>query len=109
MTAKNRSERPSAIVWINERQALVGRSTGEGIAMVNITRGIDQETQYLAHVVHEIGDGERVMVVGSGPMRLALEREYVSISHRPDRLMSVPAIARVDGAEIADRLLRHAA
>ena len=103
------TKRPTAVVWINEGQALVARSTGDGISMVEITRGVHPETQYLAHIVHEIGDGERVMIVGSGPLRLALEREYVSISHRPDRLISASTIARADGAEIVDRLLWHSA
>ena len=102
-------ERPSVVVWINPHQALVAREGGDRISMVEIDRGGDPEARYLAHVVHEIGDGERVMIVGSGPMRLALEREYVSINHRPDRLMSVPPIARADGAQIVERLLRPAA
>lgn len=102
-------ERPSAVVWINEGRAFVGRSSGDRTSMVEVTRGADPETQYLAHVVHEIGDGERVVIVGSGPLRLALEREYVSISHRPDRLVSMPAIARTNGAQVVERLLGHAA
>jgi hypothetical protein len=108
-TGDTNTERLSAVVWMDEERALVARSSGDGISMVEIARGVHPETQYLAHVVQEIGDGERVMVVGSGPLRLALEREYVSINHRPDRLISVAAIARADGAEIVDRLLRHAA
>ncbi len=108
-TSDTNTERPNAVVWINAHQAVVARAGGDRISLVEIDRGGDPETQYLAHVVHEIGDGERVMIVGSGPMRLALEREYVSIHHRPDRLISVPPIARADGALIVERLLRPAA
>jgi hypothetical protein len=110
MTTRDTStERPSAVVWINAGKTLVARSNGDRISMVEITRGVEPETQYLAHVVHEIGNAEGVVIVGSAPLRLALEREYVSISHRPDRLVSMPTIARADGAEIVDRLLGHAA
>jgi hypothetical protein len=102
-------DRPGVVVWINAHRALVARAGEDGTSMVEIDRGRDPELQYLAHIVHEIGNGERVTIVGSEPMRLALEREYVSISHRPDRLISVPPIARADGALIVERLLRPAA
>ena len=111
MTSKQtQGRRPSAVVWINERHAIVAKTAGEDrISMAEVDRGVEPEMQYLAHVVHEIGDPERVMIVGSSPVRLALEREYVSISHRPERLVAVPASARGDGAEIVDRLRRLAA
>ena len=102
-------DRPGVVVWISSHQALVARKGEDRVAMVEIDRGGDPESQYLAHVVHEIGNGERVVIVGPGPMRLALEREYVSINHRPDRLISVPPIARADGAQIVEHLLRPAA
>jgi hypothetical protein len=79
------------------------------ISMADIERGTEPEQQYLAHVVHEIGDRERVMIVGPTSVRLALEREYVAISHRPDRLVSVPRSAGASGAELVDRLARYAA
>jgi len=105
-----KARRSSAVVWINERHAIVARTQGENrISMADVARGAEGETQYLAHVVHEIGDRERVVIVGASPIRLALEREFVAISHRPDRLIAAPPSARDDGAEIVDRLRRLAA
>jgi hypothetical protein len=111
MTSRETQERrPSAVVWINERHATVARvRENDRISMAEIERGTDPEQEYLAHVVHELGEEERVMVVGPGSVRLALEREYVSIGHRPDRLVSVPPSARRSGAELVDRLARYAA
>jgi hypothetical protein len=109
-TNETEERRPSAVVWINERHATVARmGEDDRISMNEIDRGTGPELQYLAHVVHELGDQERVMIVGPGPMRLALEREYVSISHRPDRLVSVRPKTRRSGAELVDLLGRYAA
>ena len=101
--------RPDAVVWVDERHAIVARTDDGGIATTEIRRVGQAETRYLARVVHEIGDREHVMIVGPYPIRLALEREYVAISHRPDRLIPVPSAARGAGGEILDRLERLAA
>lgn len=102
--------RPSAIVWINGRHAIVARTRGaDTVSMVDVDRGVEAETEYLAHVVHEIGDRERVLILGPSSMKLALEREYVSISHRPDRLVAAPPSGGGNEADFVDRLRRLAA
>jgi hypothetical protein len=111
MTTSETEERlPSAVVCINERHATVARmGEDDRISMAEVDRATEPELQYLAHVVHELGDQERVLIVGPGSMRLALEREYVSISRRPDRLVSVPPITRRNSAELVALLGRYAA
>ena len=101
--------RPDAVVWVDERHAIVARSDDGGIATTEVRRVGQAETRFLARVVHEIGDRAHVMIVGPYPIRLALEREYVAISHRPERLIAVPPATRGAGAEILDRLERLAA
>jgi len=101
--------RPDAVVWVDERHAIVARSDNGGIATTEIRRVGQAETRFLARVVHEIGDREHVMIVGPYPIRLALEREYVAICHRPDRLIAMPPAARGAGARILDRIERLAA
>jgi hypothetical protein len=97
--------RPDAVVWIDEARAIVARLEPEGrIATVEIRRLQQPEARYLSHVVHEIGNHEHVLVVGPHPIRVALERRYVGVSHRPDRLMPVPPAARAAGAEMLERL-----
>lgn len=108
-TTSARELRPDAVVWVDERHAIVARSEDGGIATTEIRRISQPETRYLARVVRELGDREHVMVVGPQPIRLALEREYVAISHRPERLVGVPTGARDAGAEILERLERLAA
>ena len=101
--------RPDAVVWVDERHAIVARADSGGIATTEIRRVGQAEERYLARVVHELGNREHVMIVGVSTVKLALEREYVAISHRPDRLIPAPAAARQAGAEILERIERLAA
>src|SRR5919112_1157944 len=81
---------PSAIAWIDARQAIVVAIDHDGlITTCEIGRGDLAEASYLAHVVRVIGDRQRVMIVGPSSVRLALEREYVAIFRRPERLVDV--------------------
>jgi hypothetical protein len=101
---------PDAVVWVDERHAIVARTGDEGgISTIEVRRAMRPEPRYLADVVHEIGNRERVMIVGPSLPRLALEREYVAISHRPDRLIAVPAGTGKAGAAILGRIERLAA
>jgi hypothetical protein len=100
---------PDAVVWVDERHAIVARADVEGIATTEVRRVGQAELRYLARVVHEIGDRQHVMIVGPQPIKLALEREFVAISHRPDRLTPPPPDARNDGVAILDRFERLAA
>jgi hypothetical protein len=110
MTGPAPSElRPDAVVWIDERHAIVARADIEGIATTEVRRVGQPEIRYLARVVHELRDREHVMIVGPQPIKLALEREYVAISHRPDRLLAPPPAARRGGPEILERMERLAA
>jgi hypothetical protein len=108
-TAATWDLRPDAVVWVDERHAIVARSEDGGIATSEIRRVGQPEARYLARVVHEIGDREHVMIVGPQPIHLALEREYVAISHHPDRLIPTPPRAHGAGAEILSRIERLAA
>ena len=100
---------PDAVVWVDERHAIVARADSGGIATTEIRRVGLTETRYLARVVHEIDDRKHVMIVGPQPIRLALEREYVAISHRPDRLVAAPPAARGAGVDVLGRIERLAA
>lgn len=100
-----KEQRPDSVVWIDERRAIVAQldATGE-ISTVEIRRLHLPESRYLGHVVHEIGAHEHVMVVGPQPLRLALERRFVAVGHRPDRLIAAPATRRRYGEHLVDGL-----
>ena len=110
MTTRQRNPEPSAVVWVDADHAIVASTDPDGgFATEKIDRGAESETAYLAHVVHEIGDRPTVSVVGPSSVRLALEREFVAISHRPERLVGIPMSARAAESQILERMRRLAA
>ena len=88
-------QRPDAVVWLDAGHAIVAmRDPAGAIATVEINRRHQAEPRYLAAVVHEVGDHQRVMLIGPEPLRLALERRFVAVTHRPDRLVAAGPRAR---------------
>jgi hypothetical protein len=99
--------RTSAVAWIDDRHAVVARNADDGsvaVAEVGHPGPSGSDATYLARVVDEIGDQERLVLLGPGTARLALEREYVTIHHRPDRLIDVEPSGPLDRAALVDRL-----
>ena len=100
----------SAVVWINGRQAIVNTMSRDGrILTSEINRGLQPELSFLALVVRVIGDRDRVLILGPSSVRLALEREYVAIFRRPDRLVDVEPAGTIDAEELVVRLRALAA
>jgi hypothetical protein len=94
----------SAVVWINGRQAVVAAMSHDGIATCEISRGSLPQSSYLAQVVRVVGDRQRVVILGPSSVRLALEREYVAMFRRPDRLVDVEPAGPVSRDDLVDRL-----
>ena len=100
----------SAVVWINGRQAVVAGMSDDGrISTCEITRGWMREQPYLAQVVRAIGDRQRVLILGPNSIRLALERDYVAMYRRPDRLVDVEPAGPFSSDELVDRVRTLAA
>jgi hypothetical protein len=100
----------SAAIWVNGRSALIALMDSDGqISTCEIDRGIEPELSYLAIVVHAIGDRERILILGPSTTRLALEREYVALYRRPDRLVDVEPGDVFDRGELVQRLYELAA
>ena len=96
-------QRPDSVVWIDERHAILAQVDPAGeISTVEVRRLQQPESRYLGQVVHEIGAHEHVMVVGPQPMRLALERRFVAVGHRPDRLIAEQPSRRVAAEKLVE-------
>jgi hypothetical protein len=96
----------AAITWIGQDHAIVARrwATDE-IEVAEIDRDTaDDGQRFLARIAHEIGDPDHVLVMGTESLRLELEREYVTVSHRPDRLMDVEPATEPTRDELVARL-----
>jgi hypothetical protein len=100
--------RPSAVAWIDDRHAYVATNAASGDLLFTEIRPWsdvgDNDVTYLARVVDSIGDRERIAILGPDAQRLALEREYVQIFRRPERLIDVEPSSLADRIEIAERL-----
>ena len=106
--ATTEKTRPDAVVWVDEQHAIIARREPEGISTVEIRRLSRPANRFLAQVVHEIAGRGPVMLIGSAPIRLELERRYVAVSHRPDRIVAPPRAATAD-IQVARGLDRLAA
>jgi hypothetical protein len=102
------SRRPDAITWVDRRRAIVARRTARGaIEVSEFTFPQDEPGRQiaLAAVAHALAESDRVAVMGAESVRTWLEREFVTISHRPDRLVDMPGEGPVGHDDLA-RLLR---
>jgi hypothetical protein len=74
------------------------------VSTCEIDRGLEPEPTYLAIVIRAIGDRERIAILGPSSMRLALEREFVAIEHRPERLIDVEPAGPLELRDLIDRV-----
>ncbi len=79
-------------------------TTLSGITSTTVERMIESEADFVGRIVGAVGDSERVMVLGPASLRLAVQRAYVAVSHRPDRLVEVARTGPIDAIELAERL-----
>jgi hypothetical protein len=101
----SRRHATGAITWIDRDGALIARRGGDGtIDVTAVRRAPGEASPFLARVAHEIGDRDRVVIMGPGPTRTELEREYVAVYHRPDRLVDVEPAGEMSETDLLDRL-----
>jgi hypothetical protein len=106
-----RTARPDAIVWIDRETAIITDLDpgGERPPLVEcLARGAGEPaTSFEARAIDEVLDDELVAVSGPLSARLSFERRFVSITHRPDRLVDVET--SLDAADVADHPARRLA
>jgi len=92
--------RGGAITWVDRRRALIVKTAPDGsVEIGRVERDVPGDGRtYLARIVHEIGDRDRVVVVGPWPERTALEREYVAVYQRPERLVDLEPVDPLERA-----------
>jgi len=79
------------VVWIDHDQAFIvgqGPDGRETVELVDRAPG-ESESDFEARTVGEVVDDELVVVSGPAYARTDFERAYVSVTHRPDRLVDV--------------------
>ena len=98
----------AAVVWIGPEAALVASRDDAGVARVREVRprleDPDEVSPYLADVVDAIGGARRVVVLGPDDLRLDLEREFVAIGHRPERISDAGPAGEIGADALLERL-----
>jgi hypothetical protein len=82
----------AAVVWIDRAHAHTILIELDGRLIVDsamVPTDDDARQQALLHVVEQLDDAPRVLVLGESAMRTRLEREYVALGGRPDRLVEL--------------------
>lgn len=99
-----RLENQSAVVWLDRTHALIARAHEGRPEVTEVNRSFDTEPAYLLRVLHDAADCDRLVVMGSDAARVALEREYVALYRRPDRLVDVGQVMAPRAADLVDQL-----
>ncbi|HEY3336797.1 MAG TPA: hypothetical protein VGK16_16330 [Candidatus Limnocylindrales bacterium] len=101
----------NAVVWIEPGRALLVRGGADGETSSIETHIPERPTSTLpalAAVAHQVGDVDRVLVLGADELRTALEREIVAIGHRPETIQEAVLEGPVDTDILLERLRRLA-
>ena len=97
-----------AVAWVDHRTARVAHRAIDGTAVViELQRDAavpDDDPTFLTRIADVIDDADRVVILGPGDMRTRLEREYVTIWHRPDRIVDVEPSGPVGSDDLLERL-----
>jgi hypothetical protein len=84
----------AAVVWVDRAHAVTIHIEADGRVAIATTQlpgtsSPEAENLALLKVVEAIGDARRVILLGDAATRTALEREYVAINGRPERLVEL--------------------
>jgi hypothetical protein len=98
--------RTGAVTWVDGRHALVAHTTPKGADLVEVLPDVSQALggAYFARVAEEIGNRERVLVLGPDAYRIELERQYVALFGHPDRLRDGSGGIETPGEDLLARL-----
>lgn len=96
-----------AVVLLAANEAVVARTRPDGrdeIARVPRRGGRAGAPSFFLRVLREVGDRAPVVIMGASPDRTAFEREFVMVSHRPDRLLEDASVHDAHPEALLERL-----
>ena len=59
---------------------------------------------YVSRIIDEIGDVQHVVILGPTEERLIVEREYLNVFRRPERIVDVAHVEHLDKEDLLARL-----
>lgn len=87
----------TASIWIDDDEAVIRSAANDGHAILDrlVRHHGESPMAFDVRVVDEVREDEHLEVDGPDRARLRFERAYVSVTHRPDRLVDA-----VNGTDI---------
>jgi hypothetical protein len=87
---------PVASIWIDDDEAVIRSHGSDGHAILDrlVRHHGESPMAFDVRVVDEVRDDVPLAVDGPDRARLRFERAYVSVTHRPDRLIDIAEDAR---------------
>jgi len=99
--------RAGAVTWIDPRRAIVARASGRGdieLREFSLPADADERRYGLGDVARELGGPDPVVFIGPESDRAALEREFVSVFRRPDRIEDIEPSGPMTRADLVAML-----
>lgn len=96
-----------AVVLLAATEAVIARTRPDGrdeiVRVRRRTRRADAPP-FFVRILHELGDRAPVVILGEPSERTAFEREFVAVSHRPDRLLEDAGVHDAHPEALLERL-----
>jgi hypothetical protein len=96
-----------AVVLLAATEAVIARTRPDGHDEVRRVRRRARSAgapPFFVRILHELGDRAPVLILGAAEERTAFEREFVAVSHRPDRLIEDASVHDAHPAALLERL-----
>jgi hypothetical protein len=96
-----------AVVLLAATEAVVARTRPDGrdeIARVRRASRRPDAASFHVRILHELGDRAPILILGAAAERTAFEREFVAVSHRPDRIMEDASVHDAHPEALLERL-----
>lgn len=96
-----------AVVLIGATEAVIARTRPDGRdEIVRVRRRTRRAgaPPFFVRIIHEVGDRSPVVILGDPTERTAFEREFVAVSHRPDRLVDDASVHDAHPEALLERL-----
>jgi len=97
----------AAVVLLAATEAAIARTRPDGRDEIVRVRRRTRKAgapPFFVRVLHELGDRAPVVILGDASERTAFEREFVAVSHRPDRLLDDASVHDAHPAALLERL-----
>jgi hypothetical protein len=95
------------VVLLAATEAVIARTRPDGRDEIRRVRRRTRRADappFFVRILHELGDRAPVLILGSAGERTAFEREFVAVSHRPDRLIEDASVHDAHPAALLEHL-----